>query len=281
MKKRNIIMITLFAAVGMQQIQAAAPLSWMRGKWQAGVQKTRETVKVKYREVLQKLQSFQSYLNEKGGCILSGTCPPEVKQTLVRRAKILGAALAALAVLLGAAYFFSREESTEPIDLSQQQYRFTPQISIEAIAKKHGEAIPTDNSPSSLLVRGAFGGALDSVKKFTDLVRKNILLTARDVTLEVLNTESDPKKVGVYQQIKNVLNKAIAEFNEFRLRKNLGFINSAVTGLLKEVKTVLCSLQPPSQNAITEALAQLKNKVGYTFDEIKDFLRNPVCPVGK
>jgi hypothetical protein len=271
MMKRNIVLISLFAAVGMQQLQAAAPLSWVQGTLQAGAQKTREKLKVKYRQALQSLQSFQSYLTEQEGCILSGACPPGVKKTLVQRAKKVGMVIAALAVLLGTAYFVSREQEEPPVKILQATgIRAT---NVGDILRKWKVAITPDDSLPALFIKAVTNGAQYIVTTLYDLVPKNVLQAGREIAKD--SKQSQPIIYGpVFEVVKNALDN----FDPSQLKKNLLLIYSANTGLEAEVKASVCSSSPPSKNAIMEALEEIKNEVKDQFVRIKEFLQNPVCP---
>lgn len=205
------------------------------------------------------------------------------ERSALKKAAFSGALVAAVAAITGltSAYVKNRLATTKHEgEIPNQSYQFKPQTSIEAIARKYGEVIPIDSSPRALIVRGALGGSIETVRQLTDLVSENVLKIARDVAISEIDNDPDRNKTAVYREIEALLNRAIANFNESQFLKNIRFIRVAVMGLLAEVMRNICRDRvKPSKNALTEALEQLKGKMGTQFEEIRAFIKKPQCGI--
>ncbi len=268
MKKKAVLLISLFTAGTSFAVSASERLQSARQKFNATFGGA--------------AQKVRNYVNNYGGCYFSGTCSPEVSAMLKSLAVKVGLSVAALlataAVTGGAAYYLSAD-GTPTLEDAPPTFGVSG-VSIEAIAANYGEKIPIDNSPIALVVRGAYGGAVDSVEGMKELVDKKILQIAYDAADAAQKSITDVRKHPVYEQIKTTLENEINRFSPAKLKRNKTFIWSAITGLVDEVKSVVCSVASISQNVINEAITRLKRMERPAFsgqEAVLNFLENPVC----
>ncbi len=172
------------------------------------------------------------------------------EQALLNKLSIgaLTAITAALAATGG--YLVSRSDSEEEMEISPSSG--TSATNVGDILKKFNVRLGQDDSPQALFVKATSNGAGWMVDDLSDLVSRNVLQASQEIATQKALTQP-----SIYVPIQQTINRALTQFNESRLRRNLGFIRNALSELINEVKKTICTVSP---NAIKEAIAQLERK---------------------
>ncbi len=134
------------------------------------------------------------------------------------------------------------------------------------ILSKWNVKLGQDDSPPALFIKAVTNGAGWMVNSLYDLVPKNVLEAGLHIATD--RVKSAP---AIYTPIQKTIRQALSSFSLSQLQNNLTFIRSALSELIGEVKSTICSV---SQNAIAEAREQLMRKSNKSIidEEMKSIL---------
>lgn len=197
-----------------------------------------------------------------------------------RRRRRIAAGVTAGVVAVGAAAKVVAD--AWPAESGPGGFEYTSRESIpniQTVVQPFGVRFAVNDKPQNMFLLAAYNAGLDTVKRYADLVRRNVLSAGLAVSTAMLNhfkKVQDMQKGNAFVPIVEYLEKAVRQFNPAQQASNELLLYQVQGGVLAKVKELYChKVRPtPSKNAVSVAreVAEHEGK-----GRIADYLRNPVC----